>query len=49
MINFRCWYCNRRYAVAEQRVGERLTCSCKSLLRVPRKSGGNCRVRTLTD
>src|SRR3954470_20689765 len=49
MIQFRCWFCNKRYAVAEARVGERLTCSCSRLLRVPRRSGGNCRVKTAGD
>jgi hypothetical protein len=49
MISFRCWYCNKSYAVSEKRVGERLSCSCQRLLRVPRQSGGNSRARTLTD
>ena len=44
MILFRCWYCGKRYAVAEARVGERLTCSCKHLLKVPKKSGGRTKV-----
>jgi hypothetical protein len=48
MIQFRCWFCNKAYRMPEQRVGERLTCSCKRLLRVPRQSGGNSRARTLT-
>lgn len=49
MIQFRCWYCNKRYAVPEQRIGERITCTCSYLLRVPKRSGGKCRVKTLTD
>src|SRR5262249_50250058 len=49
MIQFRCWYCNKRYAVPEQRVGERITCTCSYLLRVPKRSGGICRIKTLTD
>jgi hypothetical protein len=49
MILFRCWYCNKTYSVAERRVGERLTCTCRQLLRVPARSGGNSRVRTVTD
>ena len=44
MILFRCWYCGKRYAVAEARAGERLTCSCKHLLRVPKQSGGRTKV-----
>lgn len=49
MIQFRCWYCNKRYAMPEHRVGERLTCTCSYLLRVPKRSGGNCRVKTPLD
>jgi hypothetical protein len=44
MILFRCWYCGKRYAVAETRIGERLTCSCKHLLKVPKTSGGRNKV-----
>jgi hypothetical protein len=49
MIQFRCWFCNRRYAVREDRVGERLTCSCDRPLRVPRRSGGSSRAKTPVD
>jgi hypothetical protein len=49
MIQFRCWFCNKYYAVKEGRVGEVLTCTCKRRLRVPKKSGGNCRARTAVD
>ena len=49
MIVFRCWYCGKRYAVAEARVGERLTCTCRHPLRVPKRNGGNSRVKTATD
>ena len=49
MIQFRCWFCDKRFALSEQRAGERFSCSCKRLLRVPRRSGGNSRARTLTD
>ncbi len=49
MIAFRCWYCNKRYTVAEARVGERVTCTCRHLLRVPKCSGGNSRVKTAVD
>src|SRR5262245_53592945 len=44
MILFRCWYCGKRYAVAEARVGERMTCTCKHLLKVPKTSGGRTKV-----
>jgi hypothetical protein len=49
MIQFRCWYCNKRYTVKEQRIGERLTCTCNNTLRIPRRNDGNCRVRTPVD
>jgi hypothetical protein len=49
MIEFRCWYCNKRYRMAEERVGEQFNCSCQSRLRVPRRSGGRCRVKSLSD
>ena len=49
MIQFRCWFCNKFYAVPDPRAGERLTCSCKRRLRVPRRSGGSSRARTPID
>jgi len=49
MIQFRCWFCSRRYKKPEQEIGKRFTCSCDRLLRVPKRSGGNCRCRTPTD
>jgi hypothetical protein len=49
MITFRCWYCGRTFAVAEARIGQRLTCTCKHELRVPKRSGGRCKVRRPVD
>jgi len=49
MIEFRCWYCNRRYKIGKDRIGEKILCSCKNPLRVPKHSGGHCRVRTPLD
>jgi hypothetical protein len=49
MIEFRCWYCNRRHRAPEARIGERRACNCSHKLRVPKRSGGNCRVKTITD
>lgn len=49
MIQFRCWYCNRRYLKEERRIGERFTCFCKRLVRVPKNNNGNCRVLTWGD
>jgi hypothetical protein len=45
-IAFRCWYCGRRYVIAPERAGQRLTCGCRHRLRVPRRSGGSSRART---
>jgi hypothetical protein len=49
MIQFRCWYCGKRFSVKEERIGERLNCTCKNTLRVPRYNDGNCRIRTPVD
>src|SRR5262245_10370439 len=49
MIHFECWYCGRSYLVAERRTGERLVCGCGHRIRIPKRSGGNCRDRTLSD
>ena len=49
MIDFRCWYCNNRYWVADDSRGERSACSCGRRLKVPRRSGGRSRAWTATD
>jgi hypothetical protein len=49
MIQFRCWYCNKRYAKSEDSVGRPFVCSCAHRLKVPKKSGGSSRNRSLTD
>lgn len=49
MIQFRCWYCNKCYAVADARARERFACSCGRRVRVPRRSGGSSRARSPTD
>ena len=49
MIQFRCWYCNKRYSVSESRDGEIIDCTCERRLKVPREDGGYCRVKTLVD
>ncbi len=49
MVEFRCWYCNRRFVKSDKRIGERFTCNCKRMLRVPKRNGGYCRVKTLGD
>ena len=49
MIEFRCWYCNRKHSMPHKKVGKEFGCSCGSKLRVPRYSGGKCRVKTSAD
>jgi hypothetical protein len=49
MIEFRCWYCNRKHTMPQKGIGKTIRCSCSSELRVPRHSGGKCRVKTLAD
>ena len=49
MIQFRCWYCRKTYRVADHRLGERIVCTCQRTVRVPKKSGGNSRIRTIGD
>jgi hypothetical protein len=49
MIKFRCWYCHKRYSMSEERIGDRFTCSCERLVRVPKRDDGYCRVKTLMD
>ena len=49
MIEFHCWYCNRRHTAPKGRVGERITCGCQYPLRVPKRSGGACRIKTGLD
>ncbi len=48
-ICFRCWYCNRRYDLGADQVGERLTCNCGERLRVPKRSGMSSRDKRLID
>jgi hypothetical protein len=49
MIDFRCWYCNKRHQFPREKIGQRFKCSCAYNLCVPRKSGGNCRSLSLLD
>src|SRR5260370_11483066 len=49
MIEFRCWYCNRKHSMPPKGIGKTIRCSCSSELRGPRYSGGKCRIRTLAD
>jgi hypothetical protein len=47
MIKFRCPYCRRSYLVSEEKIGEKRQCGCGETLRVPRRSGGSARHRTV--
>ena len=47
MIRFRCWYCNRAYAVAESHKYERRLCACGQRYKVPARSHRSSRARTL--
>lgn len=47
MIEFRCWYCNKKYLVPEDRIGQRRRCRCGRRIKVPRYDGGSSRARTL--
>ena len=49
MIRFRCWYCNKAYGMDDARAGERFRCACGHRAKVPRRTGGSSRARTLTD
>lgn len=49
MIDFRCWYCNKRYTKPEPQIRSRFRCSCDHVLKVPRRSGGRSRVKTPLD
>jgi hypothetical protein len=49
MILFQCWYCSKKYAIAEDRIGTQIACSCKHQLKVPKKNGGRCKVRRPVD
>ena len=48
-IEFRCWYCNRKHTMPLKGIGKTIRCSCSNELRVPRYSGGKCRVKTMAD
>jgi|GEM_PF-2778380 len=47
MIEFRCWFCHRKYLVSEDKIGKRRICSCGRRINVPRFDGGSSRARTL--
>ena len=49
MIQFRCWYCNRRFARPEADARKQFLCTCGRPAKVPRRSGGSSKVRSPGD
>ena len=49
MIQFRCWFCNRAYLKPDELIGKRFACGCKRRVKVPKRSGGSSKVRSLLD
>ena len=49
MIQFRCWYCNKKYAVNSQHIGESITCTCTSTCAAPSAAAADARVKTPVD
>jgi hypothetical protein len=49
MIQFRCPACGKRYMMGEEKVSQRLSCTCQQKLRVPRRSGGSAKYRSPAD
>ena len=49
MIQFRCWFCNRGYWKPNEQAGNRFECGCGRRARVPYRSGGSSKSRSLTD
>lgn len=49
MIQFRCWFCNRSYIKPDDAIGTRFVCGCGRRARVPKRSNGSSKVRSLQD
>ena len=49
MLNVRCPICHRKFAKREDQIGQTFSCSCKELLKVPKRSGDARRVRSLAE
>lgn len=49
MIQFRCWFCNRSYLKPNDQIGTRFECGCGRRVRVPKRSGGWSKARSLRD
>ena len=49
MITFRCWFCSRAYAKPADQARRRFECGCGRRVKVPKRSGGSSKVRSLLD
>ncbi len=49
MISFRCWFCNRVYTKPDEQAGTRFECGCGRRAKVPKRSSGSSKTRSLTD
>ena len=49
MIHFRCWFCNRAYSKPEDHARTRFACGCGLRVKVPARSGGSSKTRSVTD
>jgi hypothetical protein len=49
VINFRCWFCNRAYTKPDDLARKRFACGCGRRVKVPKRSGGSSKTRSLTD
>ncbi|HEY1187963.1 MAG TPA: hypothetical protein VGE74_09910 [Gemmata sp.] len=49
MISFRCWFCNRAFARPGEQAGARFECRCGRRVKVPKRSGGSSKTRSLLD
>jgi hypothetical protein len=49
MIQFRCWFCNRAFLKPDEQAGKKFECGCGRRAKVPKRSGGSSKTRSLTD
>jgi hypothetical protein len=49
MILFNCWYCNRRHTATEAQIGEKRSCGCGRMVRVPSRGGGPSTCKSVTE
>jgi hypothetical protein len=49
MIHFRCWFCNRAFLKPDEQARKRFACGCGRRVKVPKRSGGSSKTRSVTD